>query len=260
MSLASTVAPARRSRTCCAAAAGLPSPVQASRPTPGSRTIAGRPRSAPLRCSTASSSALPMPSSGTGPVPISAGVESVMANRTPGHRALADLETAGLAGVITQNVDGLHAAAGSRRRDQLAWRYRHASSAWTAVIAPRAASCSTGWRVRIRSSTSRRVLEHAELRPDGDAVARDWQQFGWSAVCTAAGGSSPMWCSSASRCRKTRVEAAYALVERARGLGGLGLVADGDVGIAFRPAPGEASATGRDHQSRSDSGRRARQP
>src|SRR4051794_162513 len=32
-----------------------------------------------------------------------------------GHRALADLQTVGLVGVITQNVDGLHAAAGSRR-------------------------------------------------------------------------------------------------------------------------------------------------
>ena len=55
-----------------------------------------------------------MPSSGIGPVPISAGGASVWRSPTPGHRALAELETAGLAGVITQNVDGLHAAAGSR--------------------------------------------------------------------------------------------------------------------------------------------------
>ena len=41
-----------------------------------------------------------------------------------GHRALVDLETAGLCGVITQNVDGLHAAAGSRYGDQPARRYR----------------------------------------------------------------------------------------------------------------------------------------
>ena len=33
----------------------------------------------------------------------------------PGHRALVDLEAVGLAGVITQNVDGLHSAAGSTR-------------------------------------------------------------------------------------------------------------------------------------------------
>jgi NAD-dependent SIR2 family protein deacetylase len=37
------------------------------------------------------------------------------AHPNPGHRALADLEAAGLAGVITQNVDGLHLAAGSTR-------------------------------------------------------------------------------------------------------------------------------------------------
>src|SRR3712207_3868544 len=32
-----------------------------------------------------------------------------------GHRALVELEAAGLQGVLTQNVDGLHAAAGSAR-------------------------------------------------------------------------------------------------------------------------------------------------
>lgn len=38
------------------------------------------------------------------------------AEPNPGHRALADLELAGVAnGVITQNVDGLHLRAGSRR-------------------------------------------------------------------------------------------------------------------------------------------------
>ncbi|WP_026311065.1 Sir2 family NAD-dependent protein deacetylase [Parafrankia elaeagni] len=38
------------------------------------------------------------------------------ARPNPGHRALAELEAAGLLdGVVTQNVDGLHSAAGSRR-------------------------------------------------------------------------------------------------------------------------------------------------
>ncbi|HEV2928183.1 MAG TPA: Sir2 family NAD-dependent protein deacetylase, partial [Propionibacteriaceae bacterium] len=36
------------------------------------------------------------------------------ARPNPGHRALAELEKAGLRGVVTQNVDGLHQAAGSR--------------------------------------------------------------------------------------------------------------------------------------------------
>ena len=37
-----------------------------------------------------------------------------------GHRALAELEACGLRAVITQNVDGLHQAAGSTRRGQSA--------------------------------------------------------------------------------------------------------------------------------------------
>ncbi len=38
------------------------------------------------------------------------------ARPNPGHRALAELEAAGgLAGIITQNIDGLHQAAGSKR-------------------------------------------------------------------------------------------------------------------------------------------------
>lgn len=44
------------------------------------------------------------------------GRESLAAQPNPGHHALAELERAGnLAGVVTQNTDGLHLAAGSRR-------------------------------------------------------------------------------------------------------------------------------------------------
>jgi len=46
----------------------------------------------------------------------------------PGHRALADLESAGrLSAVITQNVDGLHQAAGSRRVIELHGNLREAA-------------------------------------------------------------------------------------------------------------------------------------
>lgn len=51
----------------------------------------------------------------------------------PGHLALADLERAGrLAGVVTQNVDGLHQAAGSRRVVEL-----HGSSRFVICIGTR---------------------------------------------------------------------------------------------------------------------------
>ena len=41
-----------------------------------------------------------------------------------GHRALVDLEAAGLCGVITQNVDGLHTGAGTRTVINAARRHR----------------------------------------------------------------------------------------------------------------------------------------
>lgn len=70
-----------------------------------------------------------------------------------GHRAVARLQAAGLVdGVITQNVDGLHTAAGSRRVVELHGRLdavvcldcgdRTARGSWTG-----------GWRRRIRVST-----------------------------------------------------------------------------------------------------------
>ena len=115
-----------------------------------------------------------------------------------GHQALADLETAGLAGVITQNVDGLHAAAGSRYVINL-----HGDIATVVCLDCGDRSTRSALQRRLASVNPEidepLALEHAELRPDGDAVARDWQQFrlvGWP----AAGGSSLTWCSSANRC------------------------------------------------------------
>jgi NAD-dependent SIR2 family protein deacetylase len=82
------------------------------------------------------------------------------------HFALARLETAGvLAGVITQNVDGLHDAAGSRRVVEL-----HGS-----LAAVRCLDC--GDRVA-RDDVQRRILELNEewergLTPDEHATAPD---------------------------------------------------------------------------------------
>lgn len=56
----------------------------------------------------------------------------------PGHRALAEMESAGrLSAVITQNVDGLHQAAGSRRVIELHGNLREAAyphCGWTGPI------------------------------------------------------------------------------------------------------------------------------
>jgi NAD-dependent SIR2 family protein deacetylase len=138
-----------------------------------------------------------------------------------GHRALADLEAAGLCGVITQNVDGLHAAAGSRRVINL-----HGDIA--AVV------CLDCGHRSARSELQRRFaqanpqvdqpqrLQHAELRPDGDAVAQDWQQFQLIGCLNCAGRLKPDVVLFGESVPKARVEAAYGLVEYAEVLVVLG--------------------------------------
>ena len=131
-----------------------------------------------------------------------------------GHHALADLETAGLTGVITQNVDGLHAAAGSRRVITL-----HGDIA--AVICLECGDRSARSELQNRLSDinphveKTPVLEHAELRPDGDAVAQDWQQFRLVGCLQCGGRLKPDVVFFGESVPKPRVEAAYELVERA---------------------------------------------
>jgi NAD-dependent deacetylase sirtuin 4 len=98
------------------------------------------------------------------------------ARPNPGHAALARLERGGaVCGIITQNVDGLHHAAGSRRVVEL-----HGSLA-------RVRCLDCGRRVS-RIEHQRRLMElnpgwievvgggdgsHAEVAPDGDAEVAD---------------------------------------------------------------------------------------
>ena len=131
-----------------------------------------------------------------------------------GHRALADLETAGLAGVITQNVDGLHAAAGSRRLVTL-----HGDIATVICLECGDRSARTELQHRLADANPQldepSLLEHAELRPDGDAVARDWQQFRMVGCLQCHGRLKPDVVFFGESVPKARVEAAYALVARA---------------------------------------------
>jgi len=131
-----------------------------------------------------------------------------------GHRALADLEAVGLAGVITQNVDGLHAAAGSRRLITL-----HGDIATVICLDCGDRSARPELQDRLADANPQLdeppVLEHAELRPDGDAVARDWQQFRLVGCLQCGGRLKPDVVFFGESVPKARVEAAYALVERA---------------------------------------------
>ncbi|GAA3651073.1 NAD-dependent protein deacetylase [Nonomuraea antimicrobica] len=101
-----------------------------------------------------------------------------------GHRAVAALERHGLlTGIVTQNVDGLHQAAGARRVIEL-----HGGLDRVVCL-----SC--------RERTPRAELEHrlseanpgweadGVINPDGDAVLTDEQVAGFRMVdCTGCGG------------------------------------------------------------------------
>jgi NAD-dependent SIR2 family protein deacetylase len=136
------------------------------------------------------------------------------AEPNPGHRALADLEAAELAGVITQNVDGLHSAAGSTRVINL-----HGDIAMVVCLECGARSGRSELQRRLTSANPRleqpSILQHAELRPDGDAVATDWQQFRLVGCVQCGGRLKPDVVFFGESVPKSRVEAAYALMQRA---------------------------------------------
>lgn len=105
-----------------------------------------------------------------------------------GHAALARMEDAGaVAGIITQNVDGLHHAAGSRRVVEL-----HGSLA--------SVRCLDCGRVGAREDFQRRLLgmnaewaarlgSEGEQAPDGDAELPQWAMETFQVpACEACGG------------------------------------------------------------------------
>lgn len=132
-----------------------------------------------------------------------------------GHRALVDLEDLGLAGVVTQNVDGLHAAAGSHPVVEL-----HGAIAWVVCLDCRTRSSRAELQARLARLNPDvdhpehpGSAEHAELRPDGDAVVRDWHDFVLAACRTCGGRLKPDVVFFGESVPRPRVDAAYALVE-----------------------------------------------
>jgi NAD-dependent SIR2 family protein deacetylase len=135
------------------------------------------------------------------------------AEPNPGHRALADLEAVGLTGVITQNVDGLHAAAGSTRVINL-----HGDIASVVCLECGDRSERSELQRRLRNANPHldepHTLEHAELRPDGDAVVQDWRRFRLVGCRRCGGRLKPDVVFFGESVPKPRVEAAYELLER----------------------------------------------
>jgi NAD-dependent SIR2 family protein deacetylase len=142
-----------------------------------------------------------------------------MAHATPndGHRALADLERSGaLQGLITQNVDGLHAAAGSRVVIDLHGRIAD-------VICTDCGRSSPRVELQERLTAANPGFVEAagaavEAAPDGDAelAATDGFRLVW---CVACGGVlKPDVVFFGENVPRERVARAYATVDAAGAL------------------------------------------
>jgi NAD-dependent SIR2 family protein deacetylase len=139
------------------------------------------------------------------------------AEPNPGHRALADLEAVGLTGVITQNVDGLHSAAGSSRVINL-----HGDIASVVCLECGDRSERSELQRRLQAAnpklSERHTLEHAELRPDGDAVVQDWRQFRLVGCVHCGGPLKPDVVFFGETVPRDRVDRCFGLVEEAGSL------------------------------------------
>jgi len=104
------------------------------------------------------------------------------------HAALAELERRGaLAGVITQNVDGLHGAAGSRSVVEL-----HGALARVRCLACEAMATRDMLQARLLAANPGWLdrAQDAKIAPDGDADLPDPLVAGFTVVaCDACGGT-----------------------------------------------------------------------
>jgi NAD-dependent SIR2 family protein deacetylase len=101
-----------------------------------------------------------------------------------GHRSLARLESAGLQLLITQNVDGLHEAAGSSRLVAL-----HGRIADVICLSCRARSSRHALHARLAALNPGFERTHADavVRPDGDVELGETSSFVVPG-CTSCGG------------------------------------------------------------------------
>ena len=101
-----------------------------------------------------------------------------------GHRAIASLEERGIvSGVITQNVDGLHVRAGSRRVVELHGTMRRVFCTHCGQVFDR-----RDLAVRVEADNPWIVMpENVKLGPDGDVLPESWEDFRVPS-CTVCGG------------------------------------------------------------------------
>ncbi|WP_376773829.1 NAD-dependent protein deacetylase [Lipingzhangella halophila] len=133
-----------------------------------------------------------------------------------GHRALARLESGGvLNGLITQNVDILHEAAGSWHVIDLHGRYDRVICLTCRGVTSRAALDE---RLTALNPEFTADLADVEVAPDADAAIASTEGFR-VADCDSCGGIlKPDIVYFGENVPKERVERAYALVDRAEAL------------------------------------------
>lgn len=103
-----------------------------------------------------------------------------------GHVALVELERRGvLAGVITQNIDRLHAVAGTRALIELHGRYDVIRCSRCGARYSRAEVA--GWLEELNPGWADRHVDDAEITPDADAALTETSSFR-IADCPACGG------------------------------------------------------------------------
>jgi NAD-dependent SIR2 family protein deacetylase len=131
-----------------------------------------------------------------------------------GHRAVAELQRRGLlAGIITQNVDGLHQAAGAGDVVEL-----HGNLARVVCLGCKAPTTRSRLHDRLLMANPGFDTHAAEMAPDGDADLDDRLLAGFTVVdCEHCGGMlKPDVVFFGESVDPDRVRHCYALVERAR--------------------------------------------
>jgi NAD-dependent SIR2 family protein deacetylase len=142
----------------------------------------------------------------------------VIARAAPnaGHRAVAALEQQGLlSGVITQNVDGLHTAAGTRTVVEL-----HGNLDRVVCLHCGDLSGRDGLDQRLREANRNWTADVTAVNPDGDVALADDVAAGFHVVdCQLCGGTlKPDVVFFGETVPAERVQACFAMVERARAL------------------------------------------
>jgi NAD-dependent SIR2 family protein deacetylase len=134
-----------------------------------------------------------------------------------GHRAVADLQRAGLiGGVITQNVDGLHQAAGAQDVVEL-----HGGLDRTVCLGCGHVADRGELDERLRAANPHFGPRADEVNPDGDAELPDEVLDGFVMVDCLACGDGPLKPDVVffgETVPRDRVERCFALVEEARSL------------------------------------------